>query len=139
MQLHCSVLIYNLNTCKSDCSKSNYPVISAVFHFTKTHSPSVTSSGDFVALKNKQKLREAAELCPLPLAPPHLAPAHGAHALDELPGLQLEGSAPLHLLVPQLHCSPLLRAAKEAWCYQDGSFTHGNPTSIFLLKSQNIR
>lgn len=128
------------------------PLLGKVFHFTKAQGLSVTPSGGFVTLNTTRKLcsavpGEAAELCPLPpgcpagTAAPHLAPAHGAHALDELPGLQLERSAPLHLLVPQLHCSPLLRAAKEAWCHLDGFFTHGNPTnptSIFLLKSQNI-
>lgn len=138
VQHHCSFLMHNSNTCKSDCSKSHDSVIPTVLHSTKTQGLSVNPSGGFVTLKNKQKFRQAAELCPLPQAAPHLAPAHRAHTLDELPGLQLEGSAPLHLLVPQLHCSPLLRAAKEAWCYLDVSFTYEHLTGIFLFKSLNI-
>lgn len=100
----CSFPIYNLNT-----------QVKWLRYFCCV--PLHQSSRGVLWVRSKEKLREAAELCPrAPPAPAHLPAAHGAHALDELPGLQLERPAPLHLLVPKLHCSPLLGAAKEAWC-----------------------
>lgn len=103
----------------SDCSKSNGSVIS-VLPFTQA---GVRTQGFLCLWRTSSSSGAAARGAALS----YLAPAHGAHALDELPGLQLERSAPLHLLVPQLHCSPLLRAAKDTCCYM------GIPAGIFCL------
>ena len=48
-------------------------------------------------------------------APPsaHFAAAHGAHTLHQLPRLQLEGPAALHLLVPQFHSTSFFGPEKD--------------------------
>lgn len=44
----------------------------------------------------------------------HFATAHRAHALHQLPRLQLEGSAALHLLVPQLYSTSFFGPEKRS-------------------------
>lgn len=93
---------------------------------------------------------EGAELtptCSLPLPGPapragrswaHFAAAHGAHALHQLPRLQLEGSAALHLLVPQFYSASFFGPKKDQEELSMSVVVLRPPTTLAALSPWNL-